>query len=152
MAFGAFMSIYRSQYSKFIFYAFQSSIIQRQIDETMGATINQLTNKNLAEFKIPLPPLQEQKAIAQVLSDTDSLIQTLEQKLAKKRAIKQGAMQQLLTPKEGWERVKLSKVIEVNRGGSPRPIQDYITSSPSGINWIKIGDTSRTSKYIISSQ
>lgn len=103
MAFGAFMSIYRSQYSKFIFYAFQSSIIQRQIDETMGATINQLTNKNLAEFKIPLPPLPEQKAIAQVLSDTDSLIQTLEQKLVKKRAIKQGAMQQLLTPKEDWE-------------------------------------------------
>lgn len=44
--------------------------------------------------------------------------------------------------------MKLDKVIEVNRGGSPRPIQDYITTSPNGINWIKIGDTSRDGKYI----
>jgi len=75
-AFGAFMSIYRSEYSKFIFFVFQSSVIQNQINEVMGATINQITNKDLAVFKIPLPPLLEQKAIAEVLSDTDNLIQT----------------------------------------------------------------------------
>ena len=102
-AFGAFMSIYRSEYSKYIYYSFQSNIIQKQIDETMGATINQLTNRNLFEFKIPLPPKAEQKAIAQVLSDTDALIQALEKKIAKKKHIKKGVMQKLLTPKEGWE-------------------------------------------------
>ena len=51
-----------------------------------------------------------------------------------------------------WEVVKLSDFIRVARGGSPRPIQDYITQNPKGINWIKIGDTNSTSKYIISSE
>ena len=41
-----------SEFSKYIYYSFQSNIIQKQIDETMGATINQLTNRNLFEFKI----------------------------------------------------------------------------------------------------
>ena len=44
----------------------------------MGATINQLTNRDLFEFKIPLPQEPEQKVIARVLSDTNALIQTLE--------------------------------------------------------------------------
>jgi type I restriction enzyme S subunit len=119
---------------------------------TAGSTISHLYQKDFVHFDFPLPPLPEQKAIARVLSDTDNLIQAITQKLAKKRAIKQGAMQQLLTPKEGWERVKLDNVIDVNRGGSPRPIHNYITSSSNGINWIKIGDTSSSSKYITSSK
>ncbi len=50
---------------------------------------------------IPLPPTKvEQEAIAEVLSDADALIESLEQLLAKKRDIKQGAMQELLTGKK----------------------------------------------------
>ena len=74
---------------------------------------------NSIEFgslQIPLPPLSEQKAIAQVLSDTDNLIHAIEQKLTKKRAIKQGAMQQLLTPKENWEVKKLPEVCWFQEG------------------------------------
>lgn len=137
----------------FLMNVFSTSNWFKQIYESVGGTTHKrISRGSLGKVLVQVPNIEEQKAIAQVLSDTETLIQTLEQKLVKKRAIKQGAMQQLLTPKEGWERVKLSKVIEVNRGGSPRPIQDYITSSPSGINWIKIGDTSRTSKYIVSSE
>ena len=66
-------------------------------------------------YKIIVPPLPEQKAIAQVLSDADDLIQRLEQKLTKKRAIKQGTMQQLLTPKEGWEVKKLGEIADVTK-------------------------------------
>ena len=54
----------------------------------------------LREYPFPLPPLQEQKAIAEVLSDTDSLIQSIEKLIDKKKKIKQGAMQQLLTGKK----------------------------------------------------
>lgn len=43
---------------------------------------------------------------------------------------------------------KLEELFEIQRGGSPRPIQDYITDSPEGINWIKIGDAKEGSKYI----
>jgi type I restriction enzyme S subunit len=59
-------------------------------------------------------------------------------------------MQQLLTPKEDWEVKKLGEVIDVYRGGSPRPIQDFITAKPNGLNWIKIGDTPPAGKYIVS--
>jgi len=101
VAFGAFMSIYRSEFGSFIFYQFQSNIIQRQIDEIMGATINQITNKDMAVFKVPLPnDAKEQAAIANALSDVDALITSLEKLIAKKRAIKTAAMQQLLTGKK----------------------------------------------------
>lgn len=66
-AFGAFMSIYRTQYSKFVFYQFQSDLIQSQINEMMGATINQITNKDMASFLIGLPcDPKEQTEIAQI--------------------------------------------------------------------------------------
>ena len=42
----------------------------------------------------------------------------------------------------GWKYKKIGDICTVERGGSPRPIDDYITDSPDGINWIKIGDTS----------
>ena len=49
-----------------------------------------------------------------------------------------------------WQWVKLGSVCIVARGGSPRPIKEYITDSPDGINWIKIGDTDKGGKYITS--
>ncbi len=52
--------------------------------------------------------------------------------------------------KEGWEYKKLGEVCTIERGGSPRPISDYITDSENGINWIKIGDAVEGSKYIMS--
>ena len=47
-----------------------------------------------------------------------------------------------------WEWCKLGTVNEIARGGSPRPIKDYLTNDASGINWIKIGDTTKDGKYI----
>ena len=51
-----------------------------------------------------------------------------------------------------WKYIKLSFVIDVARGGSPRPIQDYLTTKSDGYNWIKIGDTDVNSKYITSTK
>lgn len=144
LAFGAFMSIYRSQFSKYIYYSFQSNIIQRQIDETMGATINQLTNKNLAEFKIPLPPLPEQTAIATVLSDTDNLIQTLEKKIAKKELIKKGAMQELLEPKEGWEVKRLGEICDYQNGTA----LERFFNNQGGLKVVSIGNYSPKGKFV----
>ena len=49
---------------------------------------------------------------------------------------------------ESWSWVQLGAVLEIARGGSPRPIQQYLTTEPDGINWIKIGDTDKGGKYI----
>ncbi len=49
---------------------------------------------------------------------------------------------------EGWQLVKLGDVCEIARGGSPRPIDNFITKDKTGINWIRIGDAKNGSKYI----
>lgn len=54
--------------------------------------------------------------------------------------------------RKGWEYKKLGEVCTIERGGSPRPINDYITDSEDGINWIKIGDAQEGSKYITSTK
>jgi len=53
---------------------------------------------------------------------------------------------------ESWAWVTLSEVCEVARGGSPRPIKDYLTTNEDGVNWIKIGDTDKDGKYINSTK
>lgn len=71
---------------------------------------------NLKKYKIPLPIKAEQQLIATALSDTDLLIESLEKLIVKKRQIKQGAMQELLTPKEGWEVKKLGEIATFHKG------------------------------------
>ena len=100
MTFGAFMSVFRSPQNRFVFYQFQSEIVKRQIHARLGATINQITNASLNSFQIPFPGEQEQRAIAAALSDVDALISGLDKLIAKKRAVKTAAMQQLLTGKQ----------------------------------------------------
>ncbi|WP_429210042.1 restriction endonuclease subunit S [Aeromonas veronii] len=100
MTFGAFMGVFRSEFGQFLHHVFQSGIFKKQINEHLGATINQITNKSLNSFKVPLPPTDEERtAIANALSDVDALIATLDQVITKKRDLKQATMQQLLTGK-----------------------------------------------------
>ena len=54
--------------------------------------------------------------------------------------------------RKGWEYKKLGEVCTIERGGSPRPINNYITESEHGIKWIKIGDAQEGSKYITSTK
>ena len=49
---------------------------------------------------------------------------------------------------DSWMWVRLGDVTEIARGGSPRPIKEYLTDAPNGLNWIKIGDTDKGGKYI----
>lgn len=97
--FGAFMSVFRSPFNAYLIHLFCSNIIKKQIDEYLGATINQITNKSLNSFKIPFPSIEEQLNIANILSEMDSEIEILVQKLVKYKMIKQGIMQVLLTGK-----------------------------------------------------
>ena len=53
---------------------------------------------------------------------------------------------------EGWAWCRLGEIADIARGGSPRPIEDFITDKENGINWIKIGDTTPEDKYIISAK
>ncbi len=50
--------------------------------------------------------------------------------------------------RKDWVMVQLGEIVEIARGGSPRPIKKYITTNSNGINWIKIGDVDENAKYI----
>ena len=127
MTFGAFMGVFRSEYGQFLRHVFQSGIFKKQINEPLGATINQITNKSLNSFKVPLPPTDEERTeIARVLSDVDALLASLDQVIAKKRDLKQATMQQLLTGKARlpgfsgeWEVKRLEELAEIRSGGTP---------------------------------
>lgn len=81
----------------------------------LGGGVGNLNVNVVRDFPIICPPLPEQEAIAEVLSDADAWIESMEQLIAKKRLIKQGAMQELLTPKEDWEEKTIFEVADKKR-------------------------------------
>lgn len=100
----------------FFFLYFSNHFYNRVMQMTAKSSVDSVRREMIAEMKIPLPPLPEQTAIATVLSDTDNLLQALQKKIAKKQAIKKGAMQELLKPKEGWVQEILPKVCWYQEG------------------------------------
>jgi restriction endonuclease S subunit len=116
---------------------------QKRIKEGMvGNAITRLTLERIRELRFPVPPLPEQTDIAKVLSDADTLITNLEKLIAKKRNIKQGAMQLFLTGKKRlpgfsreWVTKKLEEIADVNMGQSPD--SRYYNSNADGIPLIQ---------------
>lgn len=100
--------------------------LQQSFDRsaTHGGVFTNLTTSSVREFTVPLPPTRaEQEAIADALSDADAQIESLEQLIAKKRQIKQGAMQGLLTGKRRlqgfrgeWKVRRLEELGEFRKG------------------------------------
>lgn len=87
----------------FFFLYFSNNFLSRIMQMTAKSSVDSVRMEMIANMQIPIPPsIREQTAIATALSDTDALITSLEKLIEKKRAIKHGAMQQLLKPKEGW--------------------------------------------------
>lgn len=121
------MSISPAYLSRFL----QSDIGQRQIDSFQaGGNREGLNFGQIKSFNVPLPPTKvEQTAIANALSDADALIQSLTRLIAKKRQIKQGAMQTLLNPyengrlKAGWMVKKMPEVCWFQEGPGVRNSQ-----------------------------
>jgi len=103
--------IVSSEYLSFFFN--QNSFKIRILKVAVGQTMASLNTRIVNDILIYLPPLPEQEAIAKALSDADEWIESLEQLIAKKRLIKQGAMQELLTAKEDWEVKKLGDLTKI---------------------------------------
>jgi type I restriction enzyme S subunit len=84
----------------YLYYALCSDATMAQYKSmAAGSSVQNLSKEKVADIVLPKPPLPEQRAIAEVLSDMDSYIASLEKLIAKKRAVKQGAMQDLLSGK-----------------------------------------------------
>lgn len=107
------------------------SVKKQMLRAAVGMKVFGVSKPQLQQISVPVPTIEEQTAIATALSDADALINSLEKLIAKKRNIKQGAMQQLLKPKEGWEVKKLGEIAFVNMGQSP--LSEYYNSEGIGL-------------------
>ena len=81
-----------------------------------GTTHKRISRGRLAKLFIQLPSIIEQDKIASALCDADELTKSLEKLIEKKKNIKQGAMQQLLKPKMGWEDKRLGDIVIYKNG------------------------------------
>ena len=82
-----------------VFFAFYYLIAPLKAVEnaTSSTTVKHLSHSDIENLLLPLPPVEEQEAIASILSDMDTEIDVLEEKLAKVKNFKKGMMQELLT-------------------------------------------------------
>lgn len=122
---------------------------QKQIDSFQsGGNRQGLNIGQIRTFQIPLPPtIQEQTSIATALSDIDALITNIEKLLTKKRKIKQGVIQQLLQPKEGWEVKTLRELATYRRGSFPQPYGlDKWYDETNGMPFIQVYDVDDNKK------
>lgn len=94
-AFGAFMSIYRSEYNRFIYHLFQTDLFFSQINEHLGATINQVTTKSLNSFSFNFPCAMEQEKIANFLSTIDDKITRTQAQIENTLEYKKGLLQNM---------------------------------------------------------
>jgi len=136
-------------YDRYFYIYFEWGDFQRRIiDSTQGGAMKNLVGMHVFKTTpIVLPPIHEQHAIAEVLSDVDGLIEALDKLIAKKRAIKQAAMQELLTGKtrlpgfqkkpgykntevgmipKDWEVKSASDLFEIYAGGDFDPSRSNV--------------------------
>jgi len=110
--------------TKFLYALLQSHVVKMQIERlAFGSALPQLTVKGISKFAIVVPALPDQRAIVGALSDADALIGALDQLIAKKRDLKQAAMQQILTGRQRlpgfhgeWEVKRLATVCTMKSG------------------------------------
>lgn len=127
-------------------------LLQNYVTQT---SIAHLPKDKFQTLPVPVPCPMEQKAIAEALSDTDALIESLEQLLTKKCQIKHGAMQELLTGQRrlpgftlGWETKRLDQIADIRSGGTPSTSQSEYWDGD--ILWCTPTDITRLSghKYL----
>lgn len=153
----------RTEYSpEYIAHQLEADATQARIlRAVVGTTRLEFSIATLRRFTLPIPhTFVEQQAIAEALSDADALIESLDQLLAKKRQIKQGAMQQLLTGKKRlpgfsgeWLTKRLSDLASIRSGGTPSTLRpeywdgDVLWCTPTDITALSghkyLSDTSR---------
>jgi type I restriction enzyme S subunit len=139
--------------SEFVNLWLKSTLFFSQLDTGNGATVDTLTIQKLQGVQLSLPPLPEQQRIVAILDEAFEGIAAAaanaEKNLKNARELYAGACISVFQKDgEGWLNQPLDNVCIVERGSSPRPIKEFFTTAPNGVNWIKIGDTEEGEKYV----
>ena len=146
----------------YLAYALRSNSFREQmVFLAQGISRYNISKNKVMEAEIAVPSSDEQSQIGSIFESLDSLISQHQHKYDTLVAVKK-AMLEKMFPREGetvpqirfagfadpWEQRKFSDLVLIERGGSPRPIDDYITDAPDGLNWVKIGDAPEQGRYI----
>lgn len=151
---------------RFLYYlTTNDNYINYLVQSCSGSAYPAFSPKVILDSEVTIPELTEQKSIASILSAIDDKI---ENNLAINKTLEEMAMalykhwfvdfgpfqdgefvdSELGRIPKGWEVMRLDDIITVKRGGSPRPIQDFL--APSGLPWVKISDaTASNSPYLM---
>lgn len=109
-----------------------------------GATFLQVTKEDICSLEIPLPPLPEQRRIASILDKADELRQKRQQAIEKLDQLLQATFIDMfgdpVSNPKGWDKEKMDTLMTIVRGGSPRPIENFLGGT---YPWIKIGDATK---------
>ena len=142
--------IHHNQDAKYLAYYFQSSMFFAQKAKLAhGTKVIEVTPDKLNGVIVPVPPLEVQREIVRVLDNFTFLSAELSAELSARRKQYEYYKDSLLPfedPSVEWK--PLGDICTIARGASPRPIKNFITNSPDGVNWIKIGDVAPGAKYI----
>jgi type I restriction enzyme M protein len=114
--------------------------ISTAIDQKTGVAIRRIVLRTLKTIQIPLPPLEVQKEIVAEIEGYQKVINGARAVLDHYRPY--------IPIHPDWPMVAIGDLCIIERGASPRPIHDFITDAPDGVNWIKIGDAEVGGKYI----
>ena len=120
-----------------------------------------LSIKDVLNYEDMYPSYKEQHKIGLYFRQLDNLITLHQRKCDETKQLKKFMLQKMF-PKNGeknpeirfegftddWEQRKFSELVTIERGGSPRPIDRFITKEENGLNWIKIGDAPEQGNYI----
>ena len=143
-----------TEYTPYVALELNNTKMDKQLKRLVSSSVRMdgLLNISYDEYMsvvVYLPAYAEQKHIADFLEKLDMRIAKQEQLIESLKKYKRGVTAKLITAiEEKYPVVKLGNHVAVMRGGSPRPIDAYITNAENGIRWIKIGDALPDQLYI----
>lgn len=173
LSYGAFTTIFRSKYNKFLFYVFNAGVFEYHLASYNTSTINQLTTSMLNEIRVPFPPVKTQQKIADYLDEKcgeiDATIAKQKESIEKLKAYKQSLISETVTKgldksaplkpsgidylgdiPNDWEVIKTKFLFNVYGGSTPKVnVPEYWGDK---ITWITPGELGDDIKIVLNSK